>query len=384
MLGKTNITALSEGGIVTEIEDYRWIQMQTGIYGNFVKAIYKGGYLVAITADGTVAYTADGEVWNMATLEYKNCRLNDIDWDGSNFVLAGSYLNEDNNTSQKTRLMLATADFENFRRIGLKDQGECYAVMPQNGRYIVVASDERDVVFAVFTGLDATTVDSKRLTSPTSSWLVHHCITAKNTAEMLAYIHINYAYSGSNSHCIYKICDGLADMVIPSENKLPDVKAMVPFECKGSVYFMDLLQERNYNLNKVTDSDEILTMCTGQNFMFVDGVYFDECQVFINNHEMLIVRKGESIADKTLDDLIEIAPEFTMNCITKAFGQLYIFGNQGVILKSSVETDNNEAIIVQTLSAKKALADAKAYTDVIYAELEARIAAMEMMIDANS
>lgn len=83
--------------------------------------------------------------------------------------------------------------------------------------------------------------------------------------------------------------------------------------------------------------------------------------------------------DKTLDDLVEIAPELTMNCITKAFGQLYIFGNRGAILKSSVETNNEDTVTVQTLSAKKALADAKIYVDERYAELEARIAALEAL-----
>ena len=93
--------------------------------------------------------------------------------------------------------------------------------------------------------------------------------------------------------------------------------------------------------------------------MFKDGIYFNGCQLFINAHEMLIVKKGESIVDKTLDDLVEIAPELTMNCITKAFGQLYIFGNRGAILKSSVETNNEDTVTVKTLTAKKAIAEAK-------------------------
>ena len=75
MLGKTNINVLTEGTIVTEIEDYRWIQMQSGIFSDFVKAIYKNGYLVAITADGKVVYTTDGEVWQVSTLEYSDCKL---------------------------------------------------------------------------------------------------------------------------------------------------------------------------------------------------------------------------------------------------------------------------------------------------------------------
>ena len=127
-----------------------------------------------------------------------------------------------------------------------------------------------------------------------------------------------------------------------------------------------------------------MVMSSEKNFAFVDGVYFNNCQIFINNHEMLIVKKGESIADKTLDDMIEIAPELTMNCITKAFGQLYIFGNQGVILKSSVETNNEEVIIVQAISAKKALLDSKKYTDERYAALEERIAALESGESGNN
>ena len=82
--------------------------------------------------------------------------------------------------------------------------------------------------------------------------------------------------------------------------------------------------------------------------------------------------------------MIEIAPELTMNCITKAFGQLYIFGNQGVILKSSVETNNEEVIIVQAISAKKALLDSKKYTDERYAALEERIAALESGESGNN
>ena len=134
-----------------------------------------------------------------------------------------------------------------------------------------------------------------------------------------------------------------------------------------------------YRLGRYTDSGEVLVVSTGKDFGFVDGVYFDGCEVFINNHEALIVKKGESIAEKTLEDMIEIDPEMQLNCICKAFGRMYIFGNQGAILESSTETGNEAGIAVQTMSAKKALADAKSYTDVRYAELEARIAALETL-----
>ena len=81
MLGKTNITTLSEGGIVTEIEDFRWIQGQSGIRSDFVKAIFQNGYLAAITADGAIVYSMDGEVWEVVRPDAEGCKLNDIDWE---------------------------------------------------------------------------------------------------------------------------------------------------------------------------------------------------------------------------------------------------------------------------------------------------------------
>ena len=48
-------------------------------------------------------------------------------------------------------------------------------------------------------------------------------------------------------------------------------------------------------------------------------------------------------------------------------------------MESSTETGNEAGIAVQTMSAKKALADAKAYADARYAELEERIAALEAL-----
>ena len=73
-----------------------------------------------------------------------------------------------------------------------------------------------------------------------------------------------------------------------------------------------------------------------------------------------------------------------MTFIEKAFGQLFIFGNQGLILKSTNEVNNKEAIAVQHLSAKQALAQSKIYTNEQVASLEARIAALEAFHQAET
>ena len=179
---------------------------------------------------------------------------------------------------------------------------------------------------------------------------------------------------------IYKLeKDGLKPVL---ENNVSN--RLYVFESKDEFYYMGLTESHKYELRKILPTLETTLISSNINWMFSDGVYYNGCQLFINNHSMLIVKKGESIGEKTLDDLVEIAPEATMTFIEKAFGQLFIFGNQGLILKSTNEVNNKEAITVQHLSAKQALAQSKIYTNEQVASLEARIAALEAFHQAET
>ncbi len=380
MLGKTNITTLSESAIVTEIENYNWIQMQSGVFTNFIKAIYRNGYLVGITANGTIVYTTDGDAWQTHFLEYEDCKLNDIDWDGSRFIFVGSYkgINPlENGTDKMVQrgLIVVTSDFETYEVKDVESNtgyaSEYYLIYPTNGKYIAIAR-----VSASGTSYNGKTyeylgnLEEKWETEAQRNFLTYSM--AKNSKDIIVFQE-EYKLGGITSHYVGRISGSTGTVYsYTNVNVLESTKA---FECKDELYIM--LFNGYYSLYKITNSNECMVMSSEKNFAFVDGVYFNNCKIFINNHEMLIVKSGESIADKTLEDMIEIAPELTMNCITKAFGQLYIFGNQGVILKSSVETNNEEVLTVQAISAKKALLDAKKYTNEKYATLEARIAALE-------
>lgn len=373
MLGKTNITTLSEGAIVTEVEDFKWIQVQSGIYGNFIKAIYKNDYLVAITADGTVVYTTDGEVWQTSVLEYEDCKLNDIEWDGSRFILVGSHTATVGNVTATYGLILITTDLVNFTLFDIKSEDddtthhneEYYAVYTKNGKYYILANrlDYASYDLCLYES-DLVNTIGKSIYVWTYYFGKGTISVAKNSNEMLLCFNAStYNVNNDNYNYVRKINgDNIAAVKMLSK-KNTDTPMVFAVECKDTLYYMSTLTQDNYEFAKVSEANETFAMSTEKNFAFRSGVYFNNCELFINNHEMLIVKKGESIADKTLDDLIEIAPELTMNCITKAFGQLYIFGNQGAILKSSVETNNESVITVQTLSAKKALSDAKKYAD---------------------
>lgn len=382
MLGKTNITTLSESAIITEIEDYRWIQMQSGVFGNFVKAIYKNGYLVGITADGTVAYTTDGEAWQTHILDYEDCKLNDIDWDGSRFILVGSCTDN----RRETSLILAAESLEEYERIQIENENdseskydiEYHAIYPFNGKYLVIATRNESGYIYVYAYIGDLVNEWKTINKLevrghrqyNSCYYTQNVAVAKNSSEMLIHVYY-YGKVNSNTYWYNEIQkvnnEGVFNYLYYLKSSQTPI--MNVYECKDSLFYESMVITDNYMMVKVLTSNETSILSTEQNFAFVDGVYFNECQIFINNHEMMIVKRGESIADKTKEDLIEIAPEITMNCIAKAFGQLYIFGNQGVILRSSVETNNDEVITVQALSAKKALLEAKKYTDERYTDL---------------
>lgn len=400
MLGKTNITTLTDGAVVTEIEDYKWVQMQSGIYGNFVKAVYANDFLAAITADGAVVYTDDGEVWQNFTFEYEECKLNDIYWDSRKFIIVGSYSFSDTalDKNYQRGLILTTTDFSTYEKVEIPGEtaletsgigywiSEYLGIYAENSKYFVMGI--RKIKANINGFLKETILLCRYAGDLVNKWeelQIRSLVTlnplfsvASNSNKFIM------SYSGSYTNGSNTYVTNEVRIITRYEAKSIEVKSqsgnfLTPtFECKNELYYMRLYSDNNYVLAKVIESDEKIVLSQDINFGFVDGIYFNNCLIFINNHEMLVVKKGESIADKTIDDLIEITPELTMNCITKAFGQLYIFGNQGAILKSSVETNNEEAVAVQTLSAKKALADAKQYADDKYAALEARIAALEL------
>ena len=405
MLGKTNITTLSEGAVVTEIEDYNWIQMQSGVYGNFVKAVYANDYLAAITADGAIAYTDDGEVWQTSMPEYDDCKFNDIYWDGRRFIIVGSYEFTDTTSDKNYQmgLILTTTDFSTYEKVEIPGQftikdnervdwvSEYLGIYAENSKYFVlgirkvngiVNSFQKETIYiSRFSGdlenkWEISTMQSFDKFNSLFSW-------ASNENKFIMSYSGNFK-NGQYSTYVNEVIVSTSHRTDKIETKNNAENRLIPvFECKNELYYMRLYNEDNYVLSKVIETGEKIVLSRDINYGFVDGIYFNNCLIFINNHEMLVVKKGESIADKTLDDLIEIAPELTMNCIIKAFGQLFLFGNQGAVLKSSVETNNEDAIVVQTLSAKKALADAKKYTDDKYTELEARIAALELASEAE-
>lgn len=378
MLGKTNISALQEGAIVEDIADFRWLEQQAGISGNFVQAVFKNNYLIGITANGNIVYTTDGESWEKSVPEYNDIKLSDVEWDGTRFLISGSYKED----GTEKALLLSTTDFSRYEKIDIAalfpstitSASELVYVYPENGKYVLVAKDARtdsSIILHKLYGDLKSTFTHQKIKNGTGAYSVSF---AKNSSRSIISLCIgNYEYRFAIT------ADRLEETLSHYSNYSGDSYADmgVAFECKDVLYFFNKASSAKRELMKYVDESNNSILTTGINWSFTDGVYFDECELFINQHDMLIVKKGEKISEKTLDDMIEIVPEKTITCIEKAFGRLYIFGNQGLILKSTNEVNNEEGILVQYLSAMQALAESKRYTDEKIAALEARVKALE-------
>lgn len=321
-----------------EIENTIWVQMPSGTYSNFIKAICKNGYPVAITADGTVVYSFDGESWEKSKPGYKDCTFTDIDWDGERFLITGSYVNEESNT---VGLLLATEDFKEYTKIDIPNSENTYAayyaVYPVNGKYTVVAlrkgtGNNKDSV-RIYIGDFSGGEWNERVFGDNILSAIYSVRVIKNSTGILVYfngrISDPVSYYREYIYGLNEVGDSrkLIENVSNNEYSL--------FECKDTVYYFSYRESGNYQITKVLDPTGTEVVSSGQNFAFVGGVYFNKQEVFINARSMLVVKTGEKMGDKTVDDLIEISPETAMSCITKAFGRIYIFGNRGLILKSS-------------------------------------------------
>lgn len=150
MLGKTNITAIEGGVIVSDIEDYRWDRIRVeGITGTFVRAVYENDTLVAITKDGMLAFTRDSENWSKVRLDIEGTyELTDIIWDGRRYVMVGS---REEIVDQKYIYHGFIAVTENLAEFNIiyaaaDEYSRYYAVIETDGKYIIISREHSSVL----------------------------------------------------------------------------------------------------------------------------------------------------------------------------------------------------------------------------------------------
>lgn len=346
MPGTIDVIPFSAQGYVRpgtggDLENVLWNQVPSGTYSNFVRAVSKSGYPVAITADGIVVYSADGISWEKSKPDYPDCKFTDIDWDGERFLIAGSYTDE---ASRTVGLLLETEDFREYRKIAVPNSRDSdteydtcyYAVYPVNGRYVVIAmrSSSTSNIYVYAGDLENEWKSAGRLSSEVVFTKVHNVGIAKSSTGMLV-----RAYFTATQQSVTVTRDMVTR--VDSEGGMKGFfgdshqNEIHVFECRDTLYYCAHSEKQEYRLVKVPESGEQVVLSTGQNFAFIGGVYFNRCDVFINYHSMMVMKAKEGFGEKTVEDLTEIAPEYAVSCITKAFGRIYIFGNRGLILVSS-------------------------------------------------
>lgn len=396
MLGKTNITALQEGAIVTEIADYGWMKQDIGITDNFIQVICKNGYLVGITSGGKIAHTKDGEVWEISEVTHSSLfGLYDIEWNGEYFFICGWHIKD----GRERGIIFKTTDFSAFEILDstaidnlfsdLDDVSVRYSQILYSGsKYIlaVVLADYNRFNHSTYAIITDFSTYSNKITVHLGS--IYAPVFAKKSDSILcSYIEtgsVTYSHPVTlkivNQNVLSKTYEEICGQ---SRSYQGGITVSVPvFSCRDSFYASSQYGncseglEYDYSLARCSEGTGI-KLSNGTDFGFISGCYFSGKYVFLNKTSILVFSKESEITGKTLDDLIDIGSETELSIIIGAFNKLFIFGNGGLILKSTNEVNNNEAITVQYLSAKQALAQSKTYTDEQISTLEARVSALE-------
>lgn len=416
MLGKTNISTVEKGVIVSDIEDYSWLSANIqSVNETFIKVIYANNVLVAITENGTVACTKDGENWECKKLELENgdfFELTDIVYGNGKYVIVGYH------TDQETYihgLIVTTADLieyqiktsaeteEYFNSSSLYTKFVSVSVVDNSfvicyiGCKKISSTSKMEVsIYAAFTDMKDTTtinqidsgieVENSRINFKNITENTTFQIAKKTNGDFIYYR--KTCYNNKYFHSLYVSNKGtgfrnlipvdLSEAVMGHTNLSADLFSV--FECKDNLYYASNTSYLDYEVAKIIGGTEKVAISTNIIYEFVNATYFDKCEVFINSHEMLVVKRGESLENKTLQDMVEITYDFSMKYIVKAFNKMYIFGTGGNILVSSNENRNEDSLAVQTMSAMRALYDAKIYTNEKYEELDTRLTELERQL----
>lgn len=395
MLGKTNITAIKEGTTVTDIEDYSWKSMKIdGVSSDFIKAVYGNNMLAAITRDGAVLCTVDGENWKKTQIDTEgDYELEDIIWTGSQYIIAGNrkeIVLEEDSTFMYHGMVITSENLVDFIIDEDADNtySRYYAIVEKDGSHIIISKEYNRSVDEA--GVYAVTKNNsgsvKKLIATLRTYVgqritcsnKYEVVVAKNNGSGAIYVGGSIDSAGI-SYCIYRTSDWMEYYGEHMSGTAYDFLSM--FECKGYLYYCDINGNLGYSLYKIVSNVRVDLIYKGKPLFFIDAVYINKCEIFLTKNSLLVIRNGDSITDKMESDLIEITYDFEIKFIKKAFNKLYIFGAGGNILVSCDGAQNDEISAVKTMSAIKALYDAKAYTDEKYAALEARIIELENKID---
>lgn len=420
MLGRTNIANVKGGTIVSDIESCTWNNAAAlKLNSSFKKSFYANNILIAITKSSVILYTRDGENWEEAALDIDvDYKIFDGIWDGQRFVFVGSHSTNRENICHA--LIVITKDFQDYEIMrdctGKEYTGSSsnvYYKLPnvccgrfhaiflsEDSTYTIICSTIEEVLrkkaYAFFVRGDLSDLqftcdimkDIEYETATEERVLDNIQVeSAKSTDSFIFYIKAlidGKDYQAFYSHIVGVTDNGqnyhLLEQYSGSDKTHPVIASNMfkIFECKDSLYYMTLTEEQNRLVQiKGFSNGTGSVVSIGKEWEFVDAVYFNKCEIYINAHQMLVIKSREKMVDKTTEDLIDISYDFSLNNIVKAFERLYIFGTNGNILVSSDEIKNEGAIAVKTMSAVRALYEAKKYTDEKYAELEERIIKLE-------
>lgn len=348
MTGRTNIIPITEPAItdeIVELSQVEWKVHLTDSAEHFQKIIYANHIYMGITASGSIIWTTDsGETWH--TKKVGDYVFTDIFWDGTLFIVCGY--------SGFTGVIISTAD---GREVTVKAD---YSNAPfvggtyKDGIYYFISCYNKTL--HTWTGTVLADIADTGNTINAEPYAIQYVkFMYANGRFLLAYM---YSYSSTTTYNILFSSNGLdfTDLVIRNNTTARDTNIWLT--CINRIFYVYV-------------ADELYKSITGSTWSKISGLSNLKGLISFNNQLLLvgdknkgiIVNQGESIAEKTINDYKVIMDEVVITTAVSAEDKIMIGCQGGVALSSKQKNTNPDTVAVQTMSAKKALADANQYTD---------------------
>lgn len=371
MTGRTNIIPTRTAAITSDefdLKNVQWNAVVLDTSDNCVCTLYEKDTIVLLFSKGSVSWSYDGEKWN--TKKLGNFVFQYIFYDGKQFLICGS--------SNDNGLIITTVDFESFTTY------DKFTSSVQSQYNLNFCGGFYDGNAYRFIALE-TNISSISARYNVYTWQGETLDTLKAKKEILSQtggqLNLKYSYNGKRCNVIICWINGSSANVASYKNY---------YSADGIDYVsaeITSIQSRELSYINIKSLDGIAyVFCNEKLYRSLSGTTWtliSEIESMrditkINNqffiigtpNKGLITQGNESISEKTSNDLQILIDDVVVTNVIYALERVVMVCNGGIVCYASQKNADPETEAVKTMSARKALSDAKVYTDSKFEEMK--------------
>lgn len=326
---------------------------------DFIKVIYGGGRFVAISENGSIAYSTEGQTWTVRKLG--DYTFFDIDYiNGTYFIVGGAdtkgliLLSTDliNWKAETTEIDPAVipadiASLQSLQFRGIRSNGREYILI---ATAIYAKSGTSYYAPCVYAGSDIKALKIVFIKAGASTTNGISRILKGNSR-------IGLLYQQSSACYILHTSDGsnCEDTRLPSYSPSPRNHAFFyeGYFLQGAHYMPSMTSSsyekyahmyRSINLKEWEimgpgvkhDSDKVDLP------YFIGAVRIGSCSLYIGEHMGMLLADGEDMLEKTQADCFNISQSVTINSVVRSDKRIVCVGNGGIIFSANVDINDKD------------------------------------------